>query len=325
MNCGKMVFSQIMDFLPSYEFKKCVDHYKGQYKVKMFSCLNQYYCMAFAQLAYRESLRDIEACLNAVPNRLFHMGIRGTVCKSKLADANANRDWRIYADFAQKLIHEARALYCDGKFAVELENTVYALDASIIDLCLSVFPWAKFRKRKAAVKMHTLLDLCGNIPTFIWIAHGKIHDVKVLDQLLPEPGAFYIMDRGYLDFGRLYNLTASLSFFVIRSKKNFKFRRLYSNTVDKYTGLRADQSIVLTGVNTRKKYPEKLRRVKFHDEEKGKTIIILTNNFTIDALDVANLYKQRWQIELFFKWIKQHLRIKNSTAPQKMQSKLRFG
>lgn len=310
MNCGKTVFSQIMDFLPSYELKKCVIRYNGHYKVKSFSCLNQYYCMSFAQLAYRESLRDIEACLHAAPGRLYQMGIRGKVCKSTLADANANRDWRIYADFAQKLIPQARNLYSKEDFGVELENVTYALDASTIDLCLSVFPWAKFRKIKGAVKLHTLLDLRGNIPAFIWITDGKVHDVNILDDLIPEPGAFYIMDRAYIDFSRLYLFKMAMSFFVIRAKKNMQFRRLYSTPVDKSTGLRADQTIILTGINSQNAYPEKIRRIKYYDNDKKKTLIFLTNNFSIKALDIANLYKQRWQIELFFKWIKQHLRIK---------------
>jgi len=310
MNYGKTIFSQIMDFIPSYEFKKCVNRYEGQYKVKSFSCLNQYYCMAFAQLAYRESLRDIEACLHAVPNRLYHMGIRGNVPKSTLADANANRDWRIYADFAQILIRQARNLYCDDDFGVDLKDAAYALDASTIDLCLSVFPWAKFRKRKGAVKMHTLLDLRGNIPSFIWITDGKVHDVNILDELLPEAGAFYVMDRGYVDFSRLYTLSMSMAYFVVRAKSNFQFRRLYSGRVDKSSGLMVDQTVVLTGIKTKEAYPDKLRRIKYRDKEAGKTLIFLTNNFAIDAMTVAQFYKRRWQIELFFKWIKQHLRIK---------------
>jgi len=306
MNYGKTIFSQIMEFIPLYEFKKCIDRYDGQYKIKSFSCLSQYYSMAFAQLAYRESLRDIEAYLHAVPNRLYHMGIRGNVSKSTLADANANRDWRIYADFAQILIRQARDLYCDNDFGVKLQETAYALDASTIDLCLTVFPWARFRKRKGAVKMHTLLDLRGNIPSFIWITDGKVHDVNILDELLPEAGAFYVMDRAYVDFSRLYTLATSMSYFVIRAKTNFQFRRLYSKEVDKSTGLRVDQTVVLTGTKTKKAYPEKLRRVKYHDKETGKTLVFLTNNFAIDAMTVAILYKLRWQIELFFKWIKQH-------------------
>jgi transposase len=266
--------------------------------------------MAFAQLSYRESLRDIECCLRAMKNKLYHAGIRGKVSRSSLADANEKRDWRIYADFAQILIHMARQLYVEEDFGVELDQTAYALDASTIDLCLSVFPWARFRKRKAAVKMHTLLDLRGNIPTFISITDGKVHDVNVLDELIPEPGSFYIMDRAYLDFYRLNTLNEQFAFFVIPSKSNTKFRRVYSRKVDKSTGLRCDQTILLTGINSLKYYPEKLRRVKFYDAKTDKRFAFLTNNFLVPALTVADLYKYRWQVELFFKWIKQHLRIK---------------
>jgi hypothetical protein len=266
--------------------------------------------MAFAQLSYRESLRGIESCLRAMQNKLYHIGIRGRVSKSTLAHANENRDWRIYADFAQVLINIARPLYADDDFGIELEETVYALDASTIDLCLSLFPWARFRKTKGAIKLHTLLDLRGNIPSFISITDGKVHDVKVLDELVPEPGSVYIMDRGYLDFGRLYLLHQCLAFFIIRSKTNTKFRRLYSHKVDKSVGLRCDQSIVLTGTKTKKQYPEKLRRVKFFDEEEARNLSFLSNNFIVPGLVIAELYKCRWQVELFFKWIKQHLRIK---------------
>lgn len=310
MNTGKTVFSQVMEFLPIYEFNKCVQRYHGNYKVKTFTCLDQYYCMAFAQLTYRESLRGIVACLRSIPNRLYHMGIRGTVSRSTLADANENRDWRIYADFAQVLIHTARGLYCQDEFGLQLDHTAYALDASTIDLCLSVFPWAKFRKHKGAVKLHTLLDLRGNIPSFIWITDGKTHEVNVLDELLPEPGAFYVMDRGYIDFLRLHFLALSMAYFVIRAKKNLKCRRLCSRPVDKSTGLKVDQTIVLTGIKTAKEYPDKLRRIKYYDKETKRTFVFLSNNFIIDALTIAMLYKLRWQIELFFKWIKQHLRIK---------------
>jgi len=310
MNIGKTVFSQLLDFLPTYQFHNCVKRYNGNHKVRSFSCLDQYYTMAFAQLTYRESLRDIEACLRAVPSRLYHMGIRGNISRSTLADANENRDWRIYADFAQVLIHTARRLYVSDDFGVELDHTAYALDASTIDLCLSVFPWAKFRKRKGAVKLHTLLDLRGNIPSFIWITEGKVHDVNVLDKLIPEPGAFYVMDRGYIDFSRLHSLALTMAYFVIRAKRNFKFRRLYSRPVNKSSGLRVDQTIMLTGTQTAKDYPEKIRRVKYYDRDIKKTFVFLTNNFIIDALTVAQLYKCRWQIEFFFKWIKQHLRIK---------------
>jgi hypothetical protein len=266
--------------------------------------------MAFAQLTYRESLRDIEACLRAQQSKLYHMGIRGAVSRSTLADANERRDWRIYADLAQALIHIARTLYVDEGFGVDLDNTVYALDASTIDLCLSVFPWAPFRQAKAAVKLHTLLDLRGNIPTFIHISDGKLHDVNALDLLLPEPGAFYVMDRGYLDFARLYRFALAGAFFVIRAKSNFKCRRLYSDPVDKHTGLRCDQTIVLTGFYPAQRYPQKLRRIKYYDAITEKTFVFLTNNFSLPALTIAELYRCRWQVELFFKWIKQHMRIK---------------
>jgi hypothetical protein len=267
--------------------------------------------MSFAQLSYRESLRDIESCLRAMQNKLYHMGLRTKVSRSTLADANENRDWRIYADFAQVLIHIARDLYADDDFGVELDETVYALDASTIDLCLSLFPWARFRKTKGAVKLHTLLDLRGCIPTFISITDGKVHDVKILDQLIPEPGAFYVMDRGYLDFRRLYILNQCMAFFIIRSKVNTKFQRLYSHTIDKSSGLRCDQTIVLNGINTSKQYPDKLRRIGFFDDESERRFSFLTNNFIVPALVIAELYRCRWQVELFFKWIKQHLRIKS--------------
>jgi hypothetical protein len=266
--------------------------------------------MAFAQLTYRQSLRDIEACLRAVPQKLYHMGIRGRVSRSTLAYTNENRDWRIYADFAQILIHIARGLYLNDEFGVELEQTVYALDSTTITLCLSLFPWARFRKSKAAIKLHTLMDLRGNIPSFIWITEGKLHDVNILDELIPEPGAFYIMDRGYLDFARLYTWAQCLAFFVTRSKSNLDFRRLYSHSVDKSTGLICDQTVVLSGVQVKKDYPEKLRRIKYFDQETQKRFVFLTNNFALPAITIALLYKCRWQVELFFKWIKQHLRIK---------------
>jgi hypothetical protein len=311
MNIGKTVFSQLMDFLPMKEFRRCVERYNGNYRVRSFSCWDQYLCMAFAQLAYRESLRDIELCLRGMHHKLYHMGIRGKISRSTLADANESRDWRIYADFAQVLIQTARELYKDEDFGVQLDETVYALDSSTIDLCLSVFPWARFRRTKGAIKMHTLLDLHGNIPSFMSITDGKVHDVRVLDELLLEPGAFYVMDRAYLDFTRLYILSQCLAFFVIRSKINTKFRRLYSRKVDKSTGLRCDQTIVLTGVKSAKDYPEKLRRIKFFDEQKDKHLSFFTNNFAVSALTIAELYRCRWQVELFFKWIKQHLRIKS--------------
>ena len=311
MNAGRTVFAQIMDFLPHHEFRKCIARYGGQYKVQRFSCMDQFLCMAFAQLSYRESLRDIEACLRAVPSKQYHMGIRGTIARSTLAYANETRNWRIYADFAQVLIHTARMLYAKDDLAVELDNTVYALDSTTVDLCLSLFPWAKFRKHKAAVKMHTLLDLRGSIPTFIRISDGLLHDVNILDEIVTEAGSFYIMDRGYLDFARLYRLGQCLAFFVTRAKNNFRFQRLYSHPVDKSTGLMCDQTIVLSGFYAAKDYPDKLRRIRYIDQETGKTLVFLTNCFTLGALEIAMLYKCRWQVELFFKWIKQHLRIKS--------------
>jgi transposase len=310
MNSGRTVFAQLMDFVPLHEFRKCVERYRGDYKVQNFSCWDQYLCMAFAQLTYRESLRDIEACLRAVEHKLYHMGIRTRVSRSTLARANENRDWHIYADFAQVLISIARHLYADDEFGAELDQTVYALDSTTIDLCLSLFPWARYQKRKGAIKLHTLLDLRGNIPSFIRITDGKVHDVKILDELIPEPGAFYIMDRGYIDFSRLHTLTQGLAAFVIRAKTNMQFRRLYSRPIDKSTGLKCDQSIVLTGVYTPKTYPEQLRRIRYYDAQSRKLFVYLTNNFQLPALTIAILFKCRWQVELFFKWIKQHLRIK---------------
>lgn len=310
MYSGKIVFSQVMDHLPIKEFRRCVERYGGHYKVQSFSCLDQFLAMTFAQLTYRESLRDIEACLRAQQNKLYHMGIRSDVSRSTLAYANETRDWKIYADFAQVLIHIARDLYAEDDFGVELKQTVYALDSTTIDLCLSVFPWAHFRKTKAAVKLHTLLDLRGNIPTFIRISDGKMHDVNVLDEILPEPGAFYVMDRGYLDFERLYFLSQYLAFFVTRSKSNMGFRRLYSHSVEKTTGVRCDQTIVLTGFYSAQDYPDKMRRVCYFDQETENDLTFLTNNFVLPSLTIAQLYKCRWQVELFFKWIKQHLRIK---------------
>jgi len=310
MNTGRIVFSQIMDFLPLRDLRKCVKRYRGNYKVQKFSCMDQFLCMAFTQLTYRESLRDIEACLRAMQSKLYHMGIRGRVSKSTLADANENRDWRIYADFAQVLIHIARGLYAKEEFGIELDQTVYALDSTTIDLCLSLFPWAKFRKHKAGVKLHTLLDLRGNIPTFISITEALVHDVNILDDIIPEAGAFYIMDRGYLDFARLYIFHQCLAFFVTRTKGNFQFRRLYSHPIDKSTGLRCDQTIVLTGFYSSKDYPERLRRIRYVDKETEQNLVFITNCFTLPAITIAQLYKCRWQVELFFKWIKQHLRIK---------------
>lgn len=309
MYSGKTVFSQVMEFIPMYEFQRCVNRYQGNYKAISFSCLDQFLCMSFAQLTYRESLRDIQTCLRSMQGKLYHMGIRGKVSRSTLADANENRDWRIYADFAQVLIHAARDLYHNDDFGLDLQNTVYALDATTIDLCLSVFPWAKFRKTKAGIKLHTVLDLRGNIPTFIEITDALLHDVNILDILVAEPGACYIMDRGYIDFFRLYRWKLSGVFFVVRSRKKLNFKRVYSRKVDKSTGLRCDQTIVLT--SSYKDYPEQLRRVCFFDVETGNRIALLTNDFSLPALTIAQLYKCRWQIELFFKWIKQHLRIKS--------------
>ena len=310
MYTGKIIFSQIIDHLPMHTLRRCVHRYRGHYKVQSFSCRDQYLCMAFAQLTYRESLRDIETCLRAQESKLYHMGVRGKVSRSTLANANEKRDRHIYADLAQALIYVARRLYLHEDFGVDIDQTVYALDSSTIDLCLSMFPWAGFRKTKSAIKMHTLLDLRGNIPTFIHISDGKLHDVNILDQLIPEPAAFYIMDRGYLHFKRLYQLTLFPAFFVTRAKSNLQFRRLYSHPVDKAMGLRCDQTIVLTGFYSSKDYPEKLRRIKYYDEETQKTLVFLTNNFTLPPLTIAQLYRCRWQVELFFKWIKQHLRIK---------------
>jgi hypothetical protein len=299
-----------MDFAPAYEFHLCVQRYHGHYKMKSFSCWDQFLCMAFAQLTYRESLRDIEACLRSAQRKLYHMGIRGKVSRNTLAHTNQVRDWRIYADFAQILITHARRLYANDFFGVELNQTAYALDSTTIDLCLSLFPWAKFRKRKGAVKLHTLLDLRGSIPSIVIITHGKVHDVTILDQLIFEPGAFYIVDRGYLDFTRLYVIQQSLAFFVTRTKSNFRFRRLYSRPVDKSTGIQSDQIIVLEGFYSHKAYPDKLRRIRYFDTDQNKHLIFLTNNFTLPALTIAKLFQCRWQIEIFFKWIKQHLRIK---------------
>jgi hypothetical protein len=311
MYTGKTIFSQVIEHLPMHTFRQCVERYRGNYKVQSFSCLDQFLCMAFAQLTHRESLRGIEVCLRAQQSKLYHMGIRGKVSRSTLADANENRDWRIYADFAQSLIHTARDLYQNDDFGLDLQQTVYALDATTIDLCLSVFPWAKFRKAKGAVKLHTLLDLRGNIPTFIRISDGKMHDVNVLDEIIPEPGSFYVMDRGYLDFARLYLLSQSGAFFVTRAKSNFRFRRIYSRPVDKSSGLRCDQTIAMVNSKSLKDYPTRLRRVKIFDSENNKVLVFLTNDFTLSALTIAQLYRCRWQVELFFKWIKQHLRIKS--------------
>ena len=310
MHAGKLVFAQLMAYLPLPIFHQCIANYPSRYPTLKFSHLDQFLCMAFAQLTYRESLRDIETCLRAHQTKLYHLGIRGNVAKSTLADANEQRDCRIYADFAMSLIQTARALYASDNFAVELEQTVYALDTTTIDLCLSVFPWARFRQAKAAVKMHTLLDLRGNIPTFIHISDGKMHEVNVLDILIPEAGSFYIMDRGFTDFARWFKLHQAQAFFVIRGKSNLQFRRIYSRPVDKSTGLRCDQTIALTSVKASHDYPQHLRRITFYDAEHDKHLVFLTNNFDLPALTITQLYRCRWQVELFFKWIKQHLRIK---------------
>jgi len=310
VNQGQTNFSQVIDFLPWKKFRQCVNRYNGNHRIRSFTCYSQLLCMAFAQLTYRESLRDIECCLRAIRGKLYHMGIRSKVSRSTLADANEVRDWRIYSDFAQVLIHEARSLYVEDDFGLELKETVYALDSSTIDLCLSVFPWARFRKTKAAVKLHTLLDLRGDIPTFIWITDGKVHDVNVLDHLIPEPGAIYIMDRACLDFQRLYQMHQCLAVFVTRSKTNTGLRRLYSQKVDKTTGVRYDQIVLPTGFYAKKDYPAKLRRIKYFDAEQERTFVFLTNQFTLPALTIAELYRYRWRVEIFFKWIKQHLRIK---------------
>jgi hypothetical protein len=311
MNTGQTIFTQIMSNISRYEFDNHVNKYKGNYKTRNFSCWDQYLAMSFAQLTYRESLRDIEACLQARGSKLYHIGFRGNITRTNLANANESRNWMIYSDIAMSLISRARTLYLhDNDLDLDLENTIYAIDSSTIDLCLSLFPWATFRKRKAAIKLHTVIDIKGSIPTFIHISDGSLHDVKVLDLLLTEPESIYIMDRGYLDFQRLYKINTANSFFVIRSKINLKFRRVYSRKVDKKLGLRCDQTIKLTGYYQAKYYPEKIRRVKYHDKETNKVLVFLTNNFEIEAIKVADLYRNRWKIELFFKWIKQHLRVK---------------
>ena len=310
MHTGRIVFSQLMDFLPRHEFNRCVHRYHGNYRTRHFKCRDQFLCMAFAQLTGRESLRDIETCLRAMQPKLYHAGLRYPVSRSTLADANENRDWRIYADFAQVLIGHARKLYSQDDFGVQLEETAYVFDSSTIDLCLSLFPWARFRQRKAAIKLHTLMDLRGNIPCFIRITEGKTHDVGLLDELILEPGAFYIMDRGYIDFARLYTFTQQAAFFVIRAKRNLDYTRRMSRPVDKSTGLRSDQTIVLHGPRTSQDYPDVLRRISYVDLETAKRFVFLTNHFVLPALTIPQLYKCRWQVELFFKWIKQHLQIK---------------
>ena len=310
VNQGRTVFSQLLSFLPDREFRRCVARYGGNARPRGFSCWDQYLAMAFAQLTYRDSLRDIEACLRSLGGKLYHMGFHGRVSRSTLADANDAHDWRIYADFAQVLIRIARPLYASDPIGVDLDHSLYALDSTTIDLCLSLFPWAKFRKHKAALKMHTLLDLHGNIPTFISITDGKVHDVNILDEILPEAGAFYVMDRGYVDFARLYIFTLSAAFFVVRTKSNVLLQRRYSHAVDKSTGVRSDHTVILTAIDSAKVYPEALRRVTYLDVETGKRFKFLTNNFALPAATIAQIYKCRWQVELFFKWIKQHLRIK---------------
>ena len=325
MFVGKLIFAQLMDFLPLHTFRRCVARYSSNYPTKTFSHLDQFLCMAFAQLTFRESLRDIEVCLRAQETKLYHLGIRGHVARSNLADANEKRDWRIYRDFANALIAEARHLYAGDAFGVDLENTVYALDTTTIDLSLKVFPWAHFRTTKAGVKMHTQIDLRGNIPSFIHVSDGKMHEVNVLDLMTPEAGSFTIMDRGFLDFARLYRLTQAGAFFVIRPKSNTAFRRIYSRPVNKETGLRFDQTVRLTGVKSHSDYPQYLRRVGFYDKENDKRLGFFSNNFELPALTIAQLYKCRWQVELFFKWIKQHLRIKRFLATARTPSEARFG
>ena len=310
MNQGRTVFSQLISFLPDREFRRCVERYQGDVRLRGFSCWDQYLAMAFAQLTYRESLRDIEACLRSMQGKLYHLGFRGKVARSTLADANESHDWRIFADFAQVLIAIARPLYARDPIGVDLEQSLYALDSTTIDLCLSLFPWAKFRRRKAAVKMHTLLDLHGNIPTFIRVTSGDVHDVNLLDEILPEAGAFYVMDRGYIDFQRLFIFALSSAFFVVRTKSNVLLQRRYSHPVDKSTGVRSDQTVILTSFESASVYPDALRRVSYFDAVTNKRLKFLTNNFALPALTIAQIYKCRWQVELFFKWIKQHLRIK---------------
>lgn len=310
MHAGQTIFSQLTEFLPKKQFDKCVRRYRGNHRVKRFSCFDQYLCMAFAQITYRQSLRDIETCLRAMKPKLYHCGIRGKVSRNTLANANEHRDWRIYADFAHILINKARALYANEDFGIQLNREVYALDSTTIDLCLSLFPWAKFRKHKAAVKVHTLMALKGSIPTFIRITDGTVHDVNVLDDLVLEPGAIYVMDRAYLDFARLFTFTQNLSIFITRTKTNFDYRRLHYRRVNKSTGLRCDQTIRPNGFYASQDYPAVLRRISYFDIETNKKLIFLTNNFTLPALAIAQLYKCRWRIEIFFKWIKKYLRIK---------------
>ncbi len=308
---GRIVFSQLLDFLPKKSFRTCVKRYNGNYRIRSLTCYEQFLCMAFAQLTYRDSLRDTVLCLRAMQNKLHHVGIQSKVAKSTLADANEKRDWRIYCDFAQVLIAQARKLYAEDDFGLQLQETVYALDASTIDLCRSLFPWARFRSTKSGIKMHALLDLRGNIPSFVSITDAKLHDVNILDELLPEPGSIYVMDRAYLDFERLFRMHRGLAFFILRAKANTQLRRLYSAPVDKSTGVICDQTVRPVVAKSATAFPEKLRRIKYHDSETGKRLTFLTNHFELDAITIADLYKSRWQVELFFKWIKQHLRIKS--------------
>jgi hypothetical protein len=310
MFSGQLIFAQLMELLPRHDLNACVRRYRGDHRARGFRCRDQFLCMAFAQLTFRESLRDIETCLRSLGGKLYHAGFRGRISRSTLGDANQRRDWRIYHDLAQVLIHRARRLYADERFGVELAHAAYAFDATTIDLCLNLFPWAPFRRRKAAIKLHTLMDLQGNIPTFIRISSGKTHEVNMLDELLIEPGAFYVMDKAYLDFARLFRVHQQAAFFVIRGKAKQAFVRRQSRVVDKASGLRSDQTIVLTGPLSSRRYPDPLRRISFYDTERRRRLIFLTNNFTLPAITVAQLYRCRWQIELFFKWIKQHLRIK---------------
>jgi hypothetical protein len=310
MNTGRTIFAQLMDLLPLPEFRRCVDRYQGDYKIQSFSALDQFLCLAFAQLTYRESLRDIEACLRVQQPKLYHLGIRGRVSRSTLAYANEHRDWRIFGDFAQGLIRTARELYRDEPLGIEFDHAVYAFDSTTIDLCLTLFPWAQFRRHKSAVKLHTLLDVRARIPANVYVTGGQVHDVNVLDTLLLEPGAFYLLDRGYVDFARLYTLTQACAFFVTRAKGNAQFYRRHSHPVDKSTGVRSDQTILLTGPKTSRLYPNPLRRIHYFDAEKDLRLIFLTNNFPLPALIIAQLYRARWRVELFFRWIKQHLRIK---------------
>lgn len=310
MNTDRIIFSQIMDFIPKHHFNQCVRLHRGNYRMRTFSCFDQFLCMAFAQLTFKESLRDIETCLRTMKPKLYHAGFRGRIAKSTLADANEKRPWQMYADFAQILIAKAQTLYSNDSFGIDLKHTAYALDSTTIDLCLTLFPWAQFRKHKSAVKVHTLMDLKGSIPCFIRITGASVHDVNFLDELLIEPGAFYIMDRGYIDFARLYIFTESMAFFVTRAKTNLDCARISYRTVDKTTGLRSDQTITLQGPRSSQDYPIPLRCVSYYDVDTNKRLVFLTNNFALDAITIAQLYKCRWQVELFFKWLKQHLHIK---------------